>query len=257
MVSCATQFNSLTAVELRKPKKSIAIIHSSCGDWQFTLDRTFGYREKRNDVMTDSRVPILHRRVEGGRPRLWNRGLRVAAVGVTSALLLSACGSGSGGAQSIDQNLTAGIAAQNAGNYASATTYYEKVLAVDKTNATALYDLGDVDQLQNLDADARARYLAALAVDPNFISAMYNLATIEANTSPNNARVLYLQIIKLQPSYANAHFNLGYVLLSLGQKQAGLNEINEGIRLDPSLKSRVETTTTTTPRSTTTTTKAP
>jgi tetratricopeptide (TPR) repeat protein len=175
-------------------------------------------------------------------------------VGVTSALLLSACGSNPSATLSIDQDLTAGIAAQNAGNFSSATAYYEKVVAVDPTNATALYDLGDVDQLQNLDADARARYLAALAVDPDFISAMYNLATIEANTDPNDARVLYEQVIKLEPKYANAHFNLGYVLLSLGQKGPGLNEINEGIRLDPSLKSRVVTTTTTTPRTTTTTT---
>ena len=168
-------------------------------------------------------------------------------MGVTSALLLSACGSGGSGSQSIAQNLTAGIAAQNAGNFASATAYYEKVVAVDPTNATALYDLGDVDQLQNLDASARARYLSALAIDPNFIS---------ANTSPNNARVLYQQIIKLEPSYANAHFNLGYVLLSLGQKSAGLAQINKGVRLDPSLKSRVVTTTTS-PKTGTTTTTGP
>ena len=210
--------------------------------------------EKRNDMMTDTRASF-HRRREVAPVRPWTRALGVIAVGATSALLLSACGSGGSSTQSIDQDLTAGIAAQNAGNYASATADYEKVLALDATNATALYDLGDVDQLQNLDADARARYLAALAVDPNFISAMYNLATLEASTTPNDARVLYQQIIKLQPSYANAHFNLGYVLLSLGQQAAGEAEINEGVRLDPSLKSRVVTTTTTTPTSTTTTTK--
>jgi tetratricopeptide (TPR) repeat protein len=205
--------------------------------------------------MTETRATFQPRR-DGARVRRWSRALGVVAVGVTSALLLSACGSGGGSStQSIDQDLTAGIAAQNAGNYTSATADYEKVLALDATNATALYDIGDVDQLQNLDADARARYLAALAVDPNFISAMYNLATLEANTTPNSARVLYQQIIRLQPSYADAHFNLGYVLLALGQKAAGEAEINEGVRLDPSLKSRVVTTTTA-PK-TTTTTKGP
>jgi tetratricopeptide (TPR) repeat protein len=183
----------------------------------------------------------------------WSRGLSYVAVGVTSALLLSACGSASPSTtQSIAQDLTAGIAAQNAGNYGSATQDYNKVLASDPKNATALYDLGDVDQLQNLLADAKARYLAALAIDPNFISAMYNLATIEASMSPNEARVLYLQIIKLSPNYADAHFNLGYVLLSLGEKRAGQVQINEGVRLDPSLKSR-DVTTTTTPSKTTTT----
>jgi tetratricopeptide (TPR) repeat protein len=182
----------------------------------------------------------------------WTRSLSFVAVGVTSALLLSACGASPSATQSIAQNLSAGIAAQNAGNYASAVQYYNKVLTADPKNATALYDIGDVDQLQNLLADAKARYLAALAIDPNFISALYNLATIEANTTPNDARALYDQIIKLSPSYADAHFNLGYVLIALGHQSAGQAQINEGVRLDPTLKSREVTTTTTVHRTTTT-----
>lgn len=197
--------------------------------------------------MKDNRVTCFRGRVKGERMGKWTRGLSFVAVGVTSALLLSACGSSPSSSQSIAQNLTAGIAAQNAGNYASATQYYNKVLASDPKNATALYDLGDVDQLQNLLVAAKAEYLAALAIDPNFISAMYNLATLEASTSPNEARVLYEQIIKLSPKYADAHFNLGYVLISLGQKSAGLAQINEGVRLDPTLRSR-EVTTTTAPK---------
>jgi len=187
---------------------------------------------------------IRHVRTFGTHIGVWSRGLKVAAVGVTSALLLSACGSSPSTSQSVAQDLTAGIAAQNAGNYASATQFYEKVLAVEPKNATALYDIGDVDQLQSQNAAAKTKYLAALAVDPNFIAAMYNLATLESSTTPNEARVLYEQIIKLSPKYANAHFNLGYVLLSLGQRSAGLAQINEGVRLDPSLRSREVTTTT-------------
>jgi tetratricopeptide (TPR) repeat protein len=162
---------------------------------------------------------------------------------MASALLLAACGSGSSASQSVAQNLTAGITAQNAGDYATATSYYEKVLATEPKNPTALYDLGDVDQLQNMIPAAKAKYLAALAIDPNFISAMYNLATLEGDSSPNDARVLYQEIIKLSPQYANAHFNLGYVLIALGQRKAGLAEINQGVKLDPSLKSREVTTT--------------
>jgi tetratricopeptide (TPR) repeat protein len=197
--------------------------------------------------MDDIRVNALHGK---GRPaKKLLRGISVVAVGVTSALLLSACGSGSppSASQSVAQDLSAGIAAQNAGNYTSATQYYNKVLSTDPKNATALYDLGDVDQLQNLLPSAKVEYEDALAIDPNFISAMYNLATIESSTSPNDARVLYQQIIKLSPRYADAHFNLGYVLISLGQQRAGLAQINIGVRLDPSLKSRVTTTTTTAP----------
>jgi tetratricopeptide (TPR) repeat protein len=196
--------------------------------------------------MTDNRVNSSPGRVEGERMGKFTRRISIVAVGVASALLLTACGSSPSSTSSIDQDLTAGIAAQNAGNYAAATQDYNKVLASDPQNATALYDLGDVDQLQNLLPAAKTEYLQALAIDPNFLSAMYNLATIEANGSPNDARVLYEEIIKLSPRYADAHFNLGYVLIALGQQRAGLNQINIGVRLDPSLASRVAPTTTTT-----------
>lgn len=196
--------------------------------------------------MTDNRVTSFRGRFKGGRKGRLTHGFSLAAVGVTSALLLSACGSSPTASQSVAQNLTAGITAQNAGNYASATEYYNKVLASDPQNATALYDLGDVDQIQNLLPAAKTEYEAALAIDPNFLSAMYNLAVLEASTTPNDARVLYEKMITLSPRYADAHFNLGYVLISLGQQKAGLAQINIGIRLDPSLKSRVSPTTTTT-----------
>ncbi len=132
----------------------------------------------------------------------------------------------------------------------AAAKYYEKALALQPKSAVALYNLGDVEQLENLDAAAKTHYLAALAVDPNFISALYNLATLEASSSPVEAEALYEQVIKLSPNDASAHFNLGYVLISLGQRKAGLSEINRGIKLNPALASRVgkgvATTTTTT-----------
>jgi tetratricopeptide (TPR) repeat protein len=196
--------------------------------------------------MRKNRANFLRRRVNGERLGICPRGVSVVAVGVVSAFLLSACGSPSA-SQTVAQNLTAGVAAQNVGNYASAINYYKKVLASQPKNPTALYDIGDVDQLQNLNAAAMTNYKAALAIDPNFISAMYNLATLEASSTPNDARVLYQQVIKLSPKNANAHFNLGYVLLSLGKQKAGLAQINQGIKLNPSLKSRVAITTTTVP----------
>jgi protein O-GlcNAc transferase len=172
--------------------------------------------------------------------------MSVTAVGVLGAGVLSACGSPSA-TQGVAQDISAGIAAQGAGQYASATKYYDKALAIEPKSAVALYNLGDVEQLENLDAAAKSHYEAALAIDPSFISALYNLATVEASSSPESAKALYEQVIKLSPKDANAHFNLGYVLISLGLKKAGLTEINRGIQLNPDLASRVGTTTTTAP----------
>jgi tetratricopeptide (TPR) repeat protein len=201
-------------------------------------------------------VGILRKRANARGLGLWSRCLGIAAAGVLGAAVLSACGSPSA-TQGAAQDISAGIAAQDAGQYASATKYYDKALAIEPKSAVALYNLGDVEQLENLDSLAQTHYQAALAVDPNFISALYNLATVEASSSPTTAKALYLQVIKLSPKDANAHFNLGYVLITLGQRKAGLSEINRGIQLNPDLASRVgkgiKTTTTTATTTTTTT----
>jgi len=196
-------------------------------------------------------VSILRKRVKA-QP-VWPRLVGVVAAGVLGAAVLSACGSPSAN-EGAAQDITAGIAAQAAGQYASATQYYQKALAISPKDAVALYNLGDVEQLQNLDSAAETHYQAALAIDPNFISAMYNLATVEATSAPDTAKALYLQVIKLSPKDADAHFNLGYVLISLGQRKAGLSEINRGIQLNPDLASRVGKGVATTTTTTTTTT---
>lgn len=180
------------------------------------------------------------------RSRLWTRVVSVTVVGILGAAALSACGSPSA-SSGADQDISAGIAAQDAGQYASAIKYYDKALAIEPKSAVALYNLGDVEQLENLDSAAKANYEAAIAIDPDFISALYNLATVEATSSPASAKALYEQVIALSPKDANAHFNLGYVLISLGLKKAGLSQINRGIQLNPDLASRVGTTTTTAP----------
>jgi tetratricopeptide (TPR) repeat protein len=209
------------------------------------MNRHYVYQEGRNGWTGNNRVSIVSKREGGGRHRASSRGFSIVAVGAVSALLLAACG-GASTPQTANQDLAAGIAAQNAGQYASAATYYEKALVDEPTNSVALYNLGDVEQLQGSDSLAKAHYLAALAINPNFVSALYNLATLDATSSPASAEALYLQVISLSPTDGAAHFNLGYVLLSLGKRAAGLSEINKGIALDPSLKSRVVASTTTT-----------
>jgi tetratricopeptide (TPR) repeat protein len=193
-------------------------------------------------------VSIIRKRTKAQRLGVLRRSVGVIAIGALSAVVLAACGTSA--SLTAAQDISAGIASQGAGQYAAAAQYYEKAVALQPKSAVALYNLGDVEQLQNLDAAAKSHYLAALAVDPNFISALYNLATLEANSSPIEAEALYEQVIKLSPSDADAHFNLGFVLISLGHKAAGESEINRGVKLNPALASRVpkgsSTTTTTT-----------
>ena len=168
-------------------------------------------------------------------------GGRVARAGVLAAALsigtvgLASCGGPSSSATA-SQDLSAGIAAQKAGDFGTASTDYEKVLKIEPKNVYALYDLGDVEQFQHQDAAAQTHYLMALAVSPKFENALYNLAILDAKADPRQAKVLYLQVIALTPHDAPAHLNLGKVLLALGEAKAGDAQINLAIKLDPSLK---------------------
>ena len=159
------------------------------------------------------------------------------AAALAGAIVLSSCG-GPSAAQSAQQTLAAGISAQRAGDYATATTDYEKVLQTEPKNAYALYDLGDVEQFQHQDAAAAVHYQQVLAINPKFENALYNLAIIDTKTAPHTAVALYGQVITMFPHDAVARLNLGKLLLSLGQRGAGLAQIHVAVAIDPTLRSQ-------------------
>jgi tetratricopeptide (TPR) repeat protein len=167
------------------------------------------------------------------RPR---RTVGAAFLAMAGAASLSACG-GPSATATASQDLAAGIAAQRAGNYGTATTDYSKVLNTEPRNVYALYDLGDVEQFQHQDAAAATHYEQALAVNPKFENALYNLAIIDSKSKPREAKVLYLEVVALYPNDAVARLNLGRVLLTLGEKKAADTQINLAVNLEPSLRS--------------------
>ena len=176
-------------------------------------------------------------RIFSGRgQRLVRAGVAVAfAIG--GASVLAACG-GPSAAQSANTTLTAGITAQRAGDYGTATTDYEKVLSIQPKNQYALYDLGDVEQFQHQSAAAETHYKQALVINPKFENALYNLAILETPSDPAGAKALYLQVIAITPQDAVARLNLGRVLLTLGLKKAGDAQINLAVKIQPNLKSQ-------------------
>jgi tetratricopeptide (TPR) repeat protein len=164
------------------------------------------------------------------------RAVAAVAIATASAAALVACG-GPAESLSVNRSLTAGIAAQRAGDYGTATSDYAMVLRSEPMNAYALYDLGDAEQFQHQDAAASAHYQQALSVMPTMENALYNLAILDSATNPRVAKALYLRVLALFPKDAVAHLNLGRVLLALGEKRSGNAQINLAINLEPSLRS--------------------
>lgn len=172
----------------------------------------------------------------------------VAPALILVVVAAAACGGGSPsgvaagtspGAQQVRTLLTQGLAAQNAGNLGTATADYNQILAQQPANQYALYDLGLVEQEQNDTVDAETHYRAALAVNPNFAPALFNLAIVVTPSSPTEAQALYGQVIALQPNDAAAHLNLGFVLQGLGKKATALAEFRKAVAIDPSLAKRL------------------
>jgi len=46
-------------------------------------------------------------------------------------------------------------------------------------------------------------------------------------------------VLELQPEYAAAHLNLGFALIESGDAEAGQEELDRAVELDPSLASRL------------------
>jgi tetratricopeptide (TPR) repeat protein len=192
------------------------------------------------------RQPTAHRRLRS----IVAAPLAAGAI----ALIVSACGSSSSSTSSTSSGtsssstsppalLSAGLAAQKAGNLTVAIADYKKVVALAPSSTTASYanyNLGDIAQIdQNDPTAAETYYRAALAVNPNFVNALYNLAIILTPSQPLVAENYYQQVIALDSSNADAHLNLGFIYLSQGDTALAHAQFTKAIKLDPSLSSRI------------------
>jgi tetratricopeptide (TPR) repeat protein len=169
-------------------------------------------------------------------------------VACAIALVASACGSNaSPSATSTPTNavalLRAGVAAQTSGDLSVAIADYKQVIndGPDTTSAaTADYDLGDIAQVDQKDLSAATSYYrSALAVNPDFTSALYNLAIILTPTQPLVAENYYQQVIQISPGNADAHLNLGFLYFSQGEKTQAHAQFKKATQLVPSLASRI------------------
>lgn len=130
--------------------------------------------------------------------------------------------------------------ALRAGEIDRARSYYLDIVLQDPDNKAALFDLGMLAHFQNRGAEAQDYYLRALNGDPNYLPALYNLAVLkDASGLVDEAILLYRQVIKNSPEHAASRFNLGLILHDKkGETEEGRREIEEAVRLDPTLAPR-------------------
>jgi len=185
-----------------------------------------------------------------GRPRVAATALVVVVV---AAGLLAACGGPSPSAGQADHGNTTShqtpaalqskleqaIADENDGRYAAAAAGFLAVVKADPKNTIAWYDLGVMARRSGKDTQAFGDYRRALAGDPKYVPALYNLAELEAPHHPGEAAALYRKVLAADPKNAGARLNLGFALLAEGKTADGKAALAAAIKQQPSLASRV------------------
>jgi tetratricopeptide (TPR) repeat protein len=140
------------------------------------------------------------------------------------------------------------------GDLADAKAEYLRVLQLDPENKYAFYNLGLISQTQGDVVSAESSYRTTIAIDPDFVPALFNLAILRTDAgSKREAMDLYHHIIEVTPEsdeelksqLAAAHLNLGFLLVDTGNQTEGQAELDEAVRLDPSLADRIGSETTT------------
>jgi len=169
----------------------------------------------------------------------------LGAIIAAGALTLAGCSTGSsasssGSSQSTANELVgAGLSAQQQGLYDEAQSDYQQAISKDKKNYYAEFDLGTIYQHDNDVSSAQGAYNAALAINPKFQQALYNLAVLDTASNPQEAITLYDKVLALNPNDSSSNFNLGLLLIQTGSTASGHQYISTAIRLDPSLASRL------------------
>jgi len=139
-----------------------------------------------------------------------------------------------------DEILQQGLQAQAAGDFNAAVDAYLRVIQLDPQNKFAYYNLGVIEQSRGELPAAEAHYRTTLGLDPDFVPALFNLAILRTEPGADEAVALYEHLIEVDPSHAAAHLNLGFLLIEQGHERRGRQELEEAVRLDPSLEGRID-----------------
>jgi tetratricopeptide (TPR) repeat protein len=138
------------------------------------------------------------------------------------------------GAKNVDQLLAAAERAEGEGDLKAAESLYATAMRADANDPVLPFNLGNVFDSQGRTAEAKIAWQAAIARDPSFAEAWYNLAlTAEEEGQPDLAVSQYRRAIQAQPDNPDAHFYLGLLLTKLERCSEALPLLERFLVLEP------------------------
>ena len=137
--------------------------------------------------------------------------------------------------RSIDDLLAEAEEAEAAGDHATAESLYTTAMRADAADPVLPFNLGNVFQAQGRGAEAKVAWQIAVARDPAFAEAWYNLALAAEDEQQTDLAVAeYRRAVKAQPDYGDAHFNLALLLTRLDRCDEALAAWQRFLELEPS-----------------------
>jgi hypothetical protein len=123
---------------------------------------------------------------------------------------------------------------QQIGFWKNSVTLFEHTVEVTPDNPIAQFDLGYGLVLEGKPALAAVRYRAALAINPRFAEAHFNLARLfEHQERWPEAAEHYLAATRLKPDFFLAHLALAQILPRLGRTKVAADQMEEFLRTCP------------------------
>jgi Tfp pilus assembly protein PilF len=139
--------------------------------------------------------------------------------------------------QNIDALVAAAEKAAENDDLAAAENLYTTALRADSTDPVLPFNLGNVFAAQGRAAEAKIAWQIAVARDPGFAEAWYNLAMAAEDDQHTDLAVAeYRRAVQAWPEYSDAHFNLALLLTKVGRYEEALAVWETLLKLEPSSK---------------------
>jgi Tfp pilus assembly protein PilF len=139
--------------------------------------------------------------------------------------------------RSIDDLVAAAERAEEKDDLAAAESLYTTALRADANDPVIPFNLGNVFNAQERPAEAKIAWQIAVARDPAFAEAWYNLAmAAEDEAHADLAIAQYRRAVQARPDYVDGHFNLALLLTKLDRYGDALGSWERVLELAPGTK---------------------
>lgn len=137
-------------------------------------------------------------------------------------------------AHSVDDLLFEAEQAEDQGDLATAESLYSTAMRADTVDPVLPFNLGNVFQHQGRTTEAKVAWQIAVARDPAFAEAWYNLALAAEDDEQNDLAIAeYRRAVQAQADYADAYFNLALLLTKLDRCDEAVPAWERFLELDP------------------------